>query len=454
MTKAHALIVDDEADIRELLEITLARMGLRTHGASTVAEARQLLGEHEFDLCFTDMRLPDGDGISILQHIQRHKPGLPVAVITAYGNAQAAVESLKAGAFDFVSKPVDLSALRKLVDAALKLRSPAAAPAAPDDGGLLGHAAAIDNLRAMIERLARSQAPVHIAGESGTGKELVARLIHARSPRNAAPFVPVNCGAIPSELMESEFFGHLRGSFTGASRDKIGLFQAAEGGTLFLDEVGDLPLHMQVKLLRALQERAVRPVGSETEVPVNVRVISATHKDLGALLAQGSFRQDLYYRLNVIEIRTPPLREHPEDIPLLAESILQRLAQSNGLSAPPRLDAEALRRLHSYSFPGNVRELENVLERAVTLCDGRRISAGELQLRGDAAHPAPAAAAAVPAVEASRGSAALEDQMEEIERRAIREALEKARYNKTKAAALLGMSFRSLRYRIKKLGIE
>ena len=461
MTKAHALIVDDEADIRELLEITLSRMGLRTHGASTVAEARQMLREHEFDLCFTDMRLPDGDGIAILHHIQREKPGLPVAVITAYGNAQAAVESLKAGAFDFVSKPVDLQALRKLVDAALKLRNPAAAPA-PDDGGLLGRAPGIDNLRAMVERLARSQAPVHIAGESGTGKELVARLIHARSPRSAAPFVPVNCGAIPSELMESEFFGHLRGSFTGASRDKIGLFQAAEGGTLFLDEVGDLPLHMQVKMLRALQERAVRPVGGETEIPVNVRVISATHKDLGKLLAQGSFRQDLYYRLNVIEIRTPPLREHAEDIPLLAQAILARLALSNGLVATPELTAEALRRLQAYTFPGNVRELENVLERAVTLSDGRHIGAGELQLRGDGGNggngaPAvqvAAAAGAVAADEASKGGAAFEDQMEEIERRAIREALEKSRYNKTKAAALLGMSFRSLRYRIKKLGIE
>jgi two-component system response regulator PilR (NtrC family) len=460
MTKAHALIVDDEADIRELLEITLSRMGLRTHGASTVAEARQMLAEHEFDLCFTDMRLPDGDGIAILQHIQREKPGLPVAVITAYGNAQAAVESLKAGAFDFVSKPVDLQALRKLVDAALKLRHPAAAPAA-DDGGLLGRAPGIDNLRAMVERLARSQAPVHIAGESGTGKELVARLIHARSPRSAAPFVPVNCGAIPSELMESEFFGHLRGSFTGASRDKVGLFQAAEGGTLFLDEVGDLPLHMQVKLLRALQERAVRPVGGETEIPVNVRVISATHKDLGTLLAQGSFRQDLYYRLNVIEIRTPPLREHAEDIPLLAQAILARLAASNGLPATPELTAEALRRLQAYAFPGNVRELENVLERAVTLSDGRHIAAAELQLRGDTGNGQPAvqvgmqvAAPAAAAGDPSKGGPAFEDQMEEIERRAIREALEKARYNKTKAAALLGMSFRSLRYRIKKLGIE
>ncbi|MBL6749209.1 MAG: sigma-54-dependent Fis family transcriptional regulator [Nevskia sp.] len=448
MKAAHALIVDDEADIRELLEITLSRMGLRTHGAGTLAEARSLLDEHEFDLCFTDMRLPDGDGIGLLAYLQRHRPGLPVAVITAYGNAQAAVESLKAGAFDFVSKPVDLQALRKLVDAALKLRAPAQPPV-QDDGGLLGTAPAVENLRAMIERLGRSQAPVHIAGESGTGKELVARLIHQRSPRAQAPFVPVNCGAIPSELMESEFFGHLRGSFTGATRDKMGLFQAAEGGTLFLDEVGDLPLHMQVKLLRALQERAVRPVGAETEVPVNVRVISATHKDLEKLLAHGSFRQDLYYRLNVIQIRTPPLRDHPDDIPLLAAAILKRLVRSNGLPAPPALDAGARQCLHAYPFPGNVRELENILERAVTLCDGQRICAHDLQLRTEAA----SGEAADPPSAAGPGSA-LEAQMEEMERRAIREALEKTRYNKTKAAALLGMSFRSLRYRIKKLGIE
>ncbi|MGQ3056236.1 MAG: sigma-54 interaction domain-containing protein, partial [Nevskia sp.] len=337
------------------------------------------------------------------------------------------------------------------VDTALKLR---ASPDA-DDGGLLGRTPAIEALRALIERLARSQAPVHITGESGTGKELVARLIHSRSPRADAPFVPVNCGAIPAELMESEFFGHLKGSFTGASRDKAGLFQAAEGGTLFLDEVGDLPLHMQVKLLRALQERAVRPVGSETEVTVNVRVISATHKDLAALTAAGSFRQDLYYRLNVIEVRTPSLRDRQDDIPLLAEAILARLARDNGLDPPPQLDGAALARLRDYPFPGNVRELENVLERAVTLSDGLRISVADLRLRCDL--PAAPAAAAVPSTAASAGGSAgsdLEGQMEELERRAIIEALEKARYNKTRAAALLGMTFRSLRYRIKKLNIE
>lgn len=436
MNKARALIVDDEADIRELLDITLGRMGLRTDAASTVAEARQLLQANAYDLCLTDMRLPDDNGIALLRHIQRERPGLPVAVITAYGNAQAAVESLKAGAFDFVSKPISLPVVRKLVDTALKLRGAGEAPA---DGGLLGKAPSIEALRGMVTRLARSQAPVHIAGESGTGKELVARLIHTRGPRAEAPFVPVNCGAIPSELMESEFFGHLKGSFTGALRDKAGLFQAAEGGTLFLDEVGDLPLHMQVKLLRALQERAVRPVGAEAEVPVNVRVISATHRELGALVASGQFRQDLYYRLNVIEIRTPPLREHPEDIPLLVDAILARLSDGG---EPPRPDAEALQLLRAYPFPGNVRELENILERALTLCDGSRIGAEDLQLR------------TTPGSAGSGPGGKLEDQMEEIERQAIVEALEKARYNKTRAAALLGMSFRSLRYRIKKLGIE
>jgi two-component system response regulator PilR (NtrC family) len=448
--KPTALVVDDEADIRELLEITLARMGVRTESAATLAEARDALKKKTFDLCITDMRLPDGNGISLVQHIQTEHQHLPVAVITAYGNAQAAVESLKAGAFDFVSKPVNLEVLRKLVDTALKL-APGKDDQAPADGGLFGNHETIKQLRTMIERLARSQAPVHIAGESGTGKELVARLIHAQSPRGSAPFVPVNCGAIPSELMESEFFGHLKGSFTGAIRDKTGLFQAAEGGTLFLDEVADLPLHVQVKLLRALQERAVRPVGAETEVPVNVRVISATHKDLAGLAAKGNFRQDLFYRLNVIEVRVPPLRARVEDIPLLTNAFLARHARENKLAETPVLDDSALKLLQNYSFPGNVRELENVLERAVTLSDGQHITAADLELRSlPALEPAPGA----PAPAASTTNATLPDQMEEMERRAIREALEKARYNKTKAAQLLGMTFRSLRYRIKKLNLE
>lgn len=457
MTIASALIVDDEADIRELVELTLMRMGLTTRAAATVAEARALLEQQPFDLCITDMRLPDGRGLEL---VQTYHSKLPIAVITAYGNAEMAVESLKAGAFDFVAKPVDLNVLRKLVDAALKLRAPAAAasvrtaasgPAkgiAPNDGGLLGHAASVQQLRTLIERLARNQAPVHITGESGTGKELTARLIHSQSPRANNLFVAVNCGAIPTELMESEFFGHKKGSFTGASKDKIGLFQAAEGGTLFLDEVADLPLHMQVKLLRAVQERAVRAVGGDAEQPVNVRIISATHKNLNALVATGAFRQDLYYRLNVIEVRTPALRERREDIPLLAAAILARLAPVNGLSKAPRLDRSALNALVAYDFPGNVRELENTLERALALCNGELITADDLQLRPCITQlPEGAAAPAVRALP-------LDSHVEAMEKTAIRDALDKTRWNKTKAAELLGMSFRSLRYRIKKLGIE
>ncbi|SHG78916.1 two-component system, NtrC family, response regulator PilR [Hydrocarboniphaga daqingensis] len=449
-----ALIVDDEADIRELIEITLLRMGVRTQAAANLAEARAHLAERSFHFCFTDMRLPDGSGIDLVHHVQKHSPGLPVAVITAYGNAQAAVESLKAGAFDFVSKPVDLPMLRKLVETGLRLKA-GDGEAPPADGGLLGRDPSVDQLRSLIERLARSQAPVHICGESGTGKELVARLIHQRGPRGSAAFVPVNCGAIPSELMESEFFGHLKGSFTGALRDKSGLFQAAEGGTLFLDEVADLPLHMQVKLLRALQERRVRPVGSESEIPVNVRVISATHRDLSGLVASGQFRQDLYYRLNVIEVRTPALRERRGDIPLLAASILARLTDGDGRQ--PQLTADALAQLMAYEFPGNVRELENVLERAITLSDGASIGAADLQLRPTAltgVAPAAAAAAPAPVLGNAPAPAGLDTQIEQMEKRAIRDALEKARYNKTRAAELLGLSFRQLRYKLKKFNIE
>ncbi len=450
-----ALVVDDEGDIRELIEITLLRMGVKTQAAADLGEARALLSEQRFDFCFTDMRLPDGSGIELVQDVQRRHAGMPIAVITAHGNAQAAVESLKAGAFDFISKPVDLAVLRKLVEAALRLGhvpQEIKSPAAPNDDGLLGSDPSIDHLRALIERLARSQAPVHIQGESGTGKELVARLIHQRGPRAAAPFVPVNCGAIPGELMESEFFGHLKGSFTGALRDKAGLFQAAEGGTLFLDEVADLPLHMQVKLLRALQERRVRPVGAETEQAVNVRIVSATHRKLGDQVTAGLFRQDLYYRLNVIEVRTPPLRERRGDIALLATHILQRLQITNALPAPLQLDDDAVRQLRAYDYPGNVRELENMLERAVTLCDGSRIRAQDLQL------PAATTADEKPVrIENNLHAPAqtgLDAQIEEIEKKAIRSALEKARYNKTRAAELLGMSFRQLRYKLKKLQIE
>ncbi|HWU69463.1 MAG TPA: sigma-54 dependent transcriptional regulator [Stenotrophobium sp.] len=444
MPKATALIVDDEADIRELVEITLSRMDIRTQSAASLGEARALLAAQRFDFCITDMRLPDGNGISLVQTIGREHPDMPVAVITAHGNAQAAVESLRAGAFDFVSKPVDLQVLRKLVDTALKTHQKPA-PERPRDG-LAGRAPSIIALSETIDRVARTQSPVHVVGESGTGKELVARLIHARGPRAGNAFVPVNCGAIPTELMESEFFGHIKGSFTGALRDKAGLFQAADGGTLFLDEVADLPLHMQVKLLRAVQERAIKPVGSQSELSVNVRIISATHKNLGQLVREGLFRQDLFYRLNVIEIMVPPLRERTEDIPLLASTILQRLAAENGLPAPPELDATALKVLKAHPFPGNVRELENVLERATALCDGQRISAGDLLMRAMSREGQSA--------EQAQQEKALSGQLDEIERKAILDALEKTRHNKTRAAQLLGMSFRSLRYRIKKLNIE
>lgn len=459
-TSRLALIVDDEADIRELLEITLSRMGIRTCGAATLAEARDWLQDRTFDFCITDMRLPDGNGIDLVREVQTQYSRLPIAVITAHGNAQAAVESLKAGAFDFVPKPVDLRMLRKLVESAIQLGNPEQPDESPpvDDGGLLGTHDAIVRLRQLIDRLARSQAPVHIHGESGTGKELVARLIHAKSPRGSGPFVPVNCGAIPSELMESEFFGHLKGSFTGAMRDKAGLFQTAEGGTLFLDEIADLPLHMQVKMLRAIQERAIRPVGAENEIQVNVRLISATHKNLVDLVAKGAFRQDLYYRVNVIEVRTPSLRTRAADIPQLAEHMLIRLAKSGGLKKPPRLDDAALRALLTYDFPGNVRELENILERALTLSDGITISADDLQLRGadglDAGEIDPRIPNMLKAPGPPTVHGGLDDRVEEMERQAIRDALEKTRYNKTKAAALLGLTFRQLRYKVKKLNIE
>lgn len=460
-----ALIVDDEADIRELIELTLQRMGLNTRAASSIAEAKALLANHEFAFCITDMRLPDGMGISLVRDFSTE---LPISVITAYGNAEMAVESLKAGAFDFVAKPIQLGVLRKLVESALQLKTNDAprtcnplVRSKEDNGGLLGSAPVVIQLRSLIGRLARSQAPVHISGESGTGKELTAKLIHKKSPRGEGPFVPVNCGAIPTELMESEFFGHVKGAFTGAVKDKAGLFQSAEGGTLFLDEVADLPLHMQVKLLRAVQERAVRAVGSETEKPVNVRIISATHKNLAELVACGSFRQDLYYRLNVIEVRTPPLRERLDDIPLIADATLRRLADTAEISPPPRLHRDALSKLMAYSFPGNVRELENILERAITLCDGQVIQADDLQLRtvSFAAEPAAASTARPESMilatpPQSSAHASLNGKVDELELVSIREALEKTHWNKTKAAELLGVSFRSLRYRIKKLGIE
>ena len=447
MKKPRALVVDDEPDIRELLGITLERMDLDVTTADTVAAATRELRANSFDLCLTDMRLPDGDGLGIVEWIQTHKPQIPVAVITAHGNIETAVRALKLGAFDFISKPLDVTGLRRLIGATLKLGESNESTLQLPQVKLLGRSRAMEQLREMIERVARSQAPVHIYGESGTGKELVAHLIHEASARRDGPFVPVNCGAIPTELMESELFGHRRGSFTGAVSDKQGLIQSAEGGTLFLDEIADLPLHMQVKLLRVIQEKSVRPVGESREIPTDVRILSATHKNLAHLVAEGKFREDLFYRVNVIEIRVPPLRERLEDIDELVTSIMTRLGRQIGHRSLRITDA-AVRVLRDYHFPGNVRELENVLERAATLCVDDVIESSDLQLRPKVA----ATDIAVP--NSVVPGEKLGDALEDIERDAIVRALEQTRYNKTKAAQLLGMTFRSLRYRIKKLGIE
>jgi len=446
------LVVDDEPDLLELVGLTLSRMSLRTRTASDLQGARRLLKSERFDLCLTDMRLPDGDGLDLVAWIQENRSALPVAVITAHGNVESAVRALKLGAFDFVSKPLDLGVLRKLVGSAIKLRTAPEEKTADFAPRLLGHTPAMEQLREMIVRVARSQAPVHICGESGTGKELAARMIHESGARRDGPFVAVNCGAIPTELMESELFGHKRGSFTGALADKKGLVQSAEGGTLFLDEVADLPLHMQVKLLRVVQEKAVRPIGESREESVDVRILSATHKNLADLVAQGLFREDLFYRINVIELRVPALRERGGDIPEIAEAILTRLARRMNAAAP-KLSAEALQTLQAYPFPGNVRELENALERALTLTGDGTITPEHIRLRAGAP-PAAAEPAALNAAAAAEGTTALGTQLESIEREAIVKALEKTRYNKTAAAKLLGMSFRALRYRIKKLGIE
>lgn len=445
MANPIVLIVDDEPDLCELLSITLQRMEVDPRTAHNVADAKRLLKMDRFDLCLTDMQLPDGDGLELVEWIQQHSPSVPVAVITAHGNVETAVRALKAGAFDFVSKPLDLAGLRKLVASAIKLSGTQDSDTSVFGPRLLGMSPAMQHMREMIGRVARSQAPVHIYGESGTGKELVAKLIHESGPRRDAPFVPVNCGAIPTELMESELFGHKRGSFTGAVIDKKGLIQSAEGGTLFLDEIADLPLHMQVKLLRVIQEKAVRPIGEQLEVAVDVRILSATHKNLSTLVAEGKFREDLFYRVNVIELRVPSLRERHEDVPELAEAILRRLGRRMKIS-PPKLSKDALAAFESYSFPGNVRELENILERAITLSAGGEISARDIQLRPGRTDP--------PAATNIQSGEPLGNHLEDVERDAIRRALEQTRYNKTAAAKVLGMSFRALRYRIKKLGIE
>ena len=434
MNQPLALVVDDEPDICELLTLTLGRMDIRTESAADVSSAKELLGKQRFDFCLTDMRLPDGDGLELVDWMQSHAAGVPVAVITAHGNVETAVQALKLGAFDFISKPLDLGNLRKVVENALRVSG----ARQTENSKLLGRSPRMEELRDMIDKVSRSQAPVHISGESGTGKELVAKLIHESGPRSDGPFIAVNCGAIPAELMESEFFGHRKGSFTGAINDKAGLLQCAENGTLFLDEIADLPLAMQVKLLRVIQEKKVRPVGAAREESVDVRVLSATHRNLGQMVADDEFREDLFYRINVIELHVPALRERGDDVLLLAEFILARL------DAGASLDETARTALLGYSFPGNVRELENMLERAVTLCTSGKISAADLPQR-----PSTDTGTSTPPLEGKLG-----DQVEDIQRQAIVEALEKTRYNKTAAAKLLGLSFRQLRYRIKKLGIE
>jgi two-component system response regulator PilR (NtrC family) len=441
---ARVLVVDDEADIRELLDLTVVRMGLSADCAASVAQARQLLEQQRYQLCLTDMRLPDGEGLEIVRLIAERYGETPVAVITAYGNTQNAVAALKAGAFDYLAKPVALEQLRSLIKSALSLprRNGPADSGQPVGAAvqLIGHSAAIEQVRQMIDKLARSQAPVYISGESGTGKELAARLIHDHSARRSAPFVPVNCGAIPDNLMESEFFGYRKGAFTGADTDRDGFFQAAQGGTLFLDEVGDLPLVMQVKLLRAIQEKRVRKVGSTAEEAVDVRIISATHHCLKDCVDAGTFRQDLYYRVNVIELKMPPLREREEDIEALVEALLLRLSGA----PPPRLERRALAALKAYSFPGNVRELENILERATALCNGNSVLLDDLQL-------APEMAVGDPL---GREGETLDDYLNRVEKQAIVEALNRTAFNRTAAARLLGVTFRSLRYRIERLAIE
>ncbi len=457
MAKPAVLVVDDEPDLSELVVLTLSRMNIDTAVAGDLASARAHLAARHFHLCLTDMRLPDGDGLDLVSWIQDNRPQLPVAVITAHGNVELAVKALKLGAFDFVSKPLDIGGLRKMVASAVRLGGGNDATGTFVGGPLLiGSSARMQELRDLIGRVARSQAPVHIFGESGTGKELVARLIHNSGPRHDGPFVAVNCGAIPGELMESELFGHKRGSFTGAVADSPGLIRNAEGGTLFLDEVAELPLHMQVKLLRVIQEKSVRGVGEQREVPTDVRILSATHKKLAPQVTAGRFREDLYYRINVIEVPVPALREHREDMDELVITILRRQARKLGIPVP-EVTSDALEALRVHPFPGNVRELENVLERALALHPEGVIGVSALQLRQLPQPDAPAPmrdAGGTTTTPTGNSGEALGAQLEQLEREAIMRALEATRYNKTAAAKLLGMSFRALRYKVKKLAIE
>ena len=455
----HVLVVDDEPDIRELLDLTLTRMGLEVTTAEDLAVARRALGEQSFSFCLTDMRLPDGNGLDLVREIARDHPQLPAAVITAHGRVEDAVTALKIGAFDFVSKPVDLSVLRKLVSTALKLRSEESTPVDTDSEGespfvddkmekLTGNSEAIQQCKAMIRKLARSQAPVMISGDSGSGKELAARLIHDLGPRFDQAFVPVNCGAIPTELMESEFFGHLKGSFTGAGTDKEGLFQAADGGTLLLDEVADLPLSMQVKLLRAIQERAVLPVGARKEVSVDVRILSASHQQLRPLVEEGKFRSDLFFRLNVIELHMPGLSERKSDIEELARRFLKEITEQWNEGEAPVMSPEAMEALKNHYYTGNVRELINILQRAVTMCENNTIKVEDLMLEQVAVRKTESS------VTDRDDDQTLDTYIEDIEKKMLEDALEKTRYNKTRAAELLGISFRSFRYKLKKFDID
>lgn len=438
-----ALVIDDEPDIRELINITLTDMGVDVTEAESKDAALRHLEQDGFDFCLTDLRLPDGDGIDIVQQIQRDKPEMPVAVITAFGTMDTAIAALKAGAFDFLSKPVKLGALRDLVKTATRKASPRAAGEL--ERKLIGESEPMEQTRQLIRRVARTQAPVYIRGESGTGKELAARLIHDLGPRQSGPFVPVNCGAIPAELMESEFFGHRKGSFTGAQSDRDGLFHAANGGTLFLDEIADLPLNMQVKLLRAIQERAIRRIGDQRETPVDVRLISATHKNLEIAVSEERFRRDLFYRINVIDVEMPALRVRPKDISATCDHILKRICETQGVDIP-KLGRNVVSALQMHDFPGNVRELENILERAVALSVDGQVKLDDLRLnRLEPATP-DSRITAIPAD--------LPAYLDEVERAAINAALEKSRFNKTAAAKLLGISFRALRYRLEKLGID
>jgi two-component system, NtrC family, response regulator PilR len=473
MSQPRVLILDDEPDLRELVGMTLGAMHLEVDAAATVAQARALLAKHQYHLCLTDMRLPDGDGLEVVREIAQHHPQLPVAVITAFGSADNAVAALKAGAFDYVAKPLALEALRTLVRSALSSAMQAQSTDGQSEGPathklqqrMLGSSPAIEQVRESIMRLARSMAPVAIRGESGVGKELAARLIHDTSARADKAFIAVNCGAIPEALMEAEFFGYRKGAFTGAEQERDGFFQAADGGTLFLDEVADLPLPMQVKLLRAIQEKQVRKVGATAEQAVDVRILSATHQDLAQCVSAGRFRQDLFYRLNVIELRLPALRERKQDIGGLALEVLQRLARRAKVAQAPTLASVTLKYLESYQFPGNVRELENILERAWAYSDGQVIRVEDLGLSPGSIDPSePDQLAAVPAEEgvnlnplemsAEGVPANLPAYLDHVERESIQRALERTRYNRTAAAKLLGISFRALRYRMQRLDLN